>query len=107
MLRSCLDCGKISEGSRCPEHAAQRERARPPRPTMLVRDKERKARARAVAAWRAVHGDWCPGWGDRPAHAVVPPNILTADHIIPVAQGGAGAPLAVLCRVCNGAQSGR
>ena len=32
---------------------------------------------------------------------------LTADHLIPVIDGGAGGPLRVLCRSCNSARGAR
>lgn len=94
-LKPCLNCGALSDRTRCPTH-----RARPPRPTTLTRTAaERRRRAAVVAAWRAEHGDWCPGWG-RPAH---PATDLTADHVTAAAHGG--TELAVLCRPCNGAKS--
>jgi 5-methylcytosine-specific restriction enzyme A len=59
---------------------------------------ERKAKAQAVAEWRDLHGDWCPGY-DRPSH---PAADLTADHIVPVSKGGdLMGPFVVLCRSCN------
>lgn len=97
--KPCLDCGALSDQSRCPDHRRARERARPPRPTTLTRDSaERKRRAAVVAAWRAEHGDWCPGY-QRPGH---PATDLTADHVIAAARGG--TELAVLCRPCNGSK---
>ena len=84
--RPCLICGALSNDSRCPDH--QRRRS-----TM-----ERSRRARAVAAHRARHGNWCPGWHREP-HAA---DDLTADHIVPVAAGGSeSGELQVLCRSCN------
>lgn len=101
--RPCLDCGAISDQSRCPTHRQAVERARKPRPTNLTRDDaERKRRAAAVAQHRAQHGDWCPGYGI-PPH---PSADLTADHVVAVAQGGPpDGPLQVLCRPCNGRKS--
>lgn len=65
---------------------------------------ERKRRAAAVAAHRAQHGDWCPGY-QVPAHEATD---LTADHVTAVAQGGkANGPLQVLCRTCNSAKGAR
>ncbi|WP_407657607.1 HNH endonuclease [Kribbella turkmenica] len=59
---------------------------------------ERSRRAQAVAAHRAQHGNWCPGW-QRDAHAA---DDLTADHVTPVAAGGSeSGPLQCLCRSCN------
>jgi 5-methylcytosine-specific restriction protein A len=58
----------------------------------------RKRRAEAVQAWRADHGDICPGWQRQPHQS----TDLTADHPVPVGAGGdEDAPLAVLCRSCN------
>jgi len=70
-----------------------------------------RQRAAAVAAYRAAHGDWCPGWGV-PGHPCGPPgsrNPLSADHIIPVALGGELFPgrYAVLCRACNARKGAR
>lgn len=108
-LRPCIDCGRPTRGRRCPPHQAAHERGRAPRPTNLTRDtNERNRRAAAVDAHRATYGEWCPGWGSRPAHPVQPPNILTADHDTPIANGGdPNGPLTVRCRICNGAKSNR
>lgn len=105
--RVCIDCGKVKPASPC----AECRRARPPRkarPTTATRDVvERRRRAAAVRAHRAEHGDWCPGY-EREPHRVVQPNILTADHVVPVARGGQqSGRLAVLCRTCNGAKADR
>lgn len=60
---------------------------------------EDRRRADTVRAWRAEHGDWCPGW-QRPPH---PATDLTADHIVAFAVNGDEAgELTVLCRSCNG-----
>jgi len=101
-LRPCLDCGTLSPTTRCPTCTRPRERARTqtkrqtrPRPSRS----EDARRADTVAAWRAHHGNWCPGWHRNPH----PATDLTADHIHPVAAGGTEAgPLTVLCRSCNG-----
>lgn len=53
-----------------------------------------------LRAWRGQQGNWCPGYG-RDAH---PASDLTADHVVPLAAGGAPfdiANCAVLCRSCN------
>ena len=102
-LRPCIQCGRLSNKTRCPTHEAERERNRTQRPTNLTRDTtERKRRADAVMRHRHAYGDWCPGH-DVPAH---PSSDLTADHIISVANGGdPNGPLQVLCRSCNGRKS--
>ena len=59
---------------------------------------ERQRRAAAVRSHIEVYGMNCPGYR-KPAH---PSLSLTADHVVPVAQGGdPSGPLAVLCRSCN------
>lgn len=104
-VRPCLDCGRPTDGNRCPTHRRERESQRAPRPTTLTRDaEERKRRTAAVAAHRARFGDWCPGW-KRPAHDVVAPNVLTADHIVAAAHGG--TELSVLCHRCNSSKGDR
>ena len=53
-----------------------------------------------VRAWVREQGWVCPGWR-RPAH---PSRRLTADHVVPLARGGAALDrgnLAVLCVDCN------
>ena len=109
--RPCLDCGRlISSGTRCPRcerprarQTQQRKRAIRPYTTA-----EKRRRAAAVDQWRAQFGDWCPGWGEHPAHQVVWPNVLSADHDVAVAVGGdEGGALTVRCRRCNSARGVR
>lgn len=105
--RICLDCGTLTDGTRCTECQRPRERAtlrakrqRRPRPS----HGEDKRRAAVVAAHRREHGDWCPGWERDPHRAAD----LTADHIDAVAAGGAeSGGLQVLCRSCNSAKGAR
>lgn len=106
-VKPCLDCGALSQGPRCELHEGARRRVRNARPRPH-RDRrpgygnvEIVRRAETVAAWRAVHGELCPGWKRAP-HQADAGNPLTADHLTPVAAGGAEAgPLGVLCRSCN------
>ena len=106
-MRPCLDCGRLSSGSRCAEHQRAKDRVvlagkRGRRPRVSSEDARR---AKAVAAHRRQHGDWCPGWGGREGHAT--PD-LTADHPHAVgAGGGEGQALSVLCRSCNSSKSDR
>lgn len=104
--RPCLDCGRLSSGSRCPDHARviARRTTRAKRQRRPYTAAERDRRAAAVAAHRATYGDWCPGWR-RPAHYATD---LTADHVVAVAAGGReDGALGVLCRPCNGAKRDR
>lgn len=91
---SCIDCGQpcLPRYQRCPTHTALHRRQQ-----AKARSRE-AARARAVvAAWRAEHGNWCPGW-QRPPHEATD---LTAQHEAPFILTGGGGPLTVLCRSCN------
>ena len=105
--RPCLDCGRLTpSGTRCADCERPRARAaqRSKRQRRPYSSRERDRRARAVAEWRATYGDWCPGW-QREAH---PSSDLTADHVVPVASGGAeDGPLTVRCRSCNSARGTR
>lgn len=104
--KSCIVGGEIFEGpgSRCPKHPYRRSgRSGQPERT----HDERMRRKAAVDAWRAQLGEVCPGVGV-PAHVVVPPNRLSADHILPTSLGGApDGELQVLCMRCNTARGGR
>jgi hypothetical protein len=103
-LKPCLDCGHPSPGSRCPPCTRARER-----PRQRVKDQqrthaERQRRRAAVAQHVAEFGWWCPGWGDQDPH---PSTDLTADHVVPVSQGGLDGPPVVRCRTCNGRRGAR
>lgn len=94
MRRRCLvpGCAVVTSGSRCAFHQAERD-------VVYRGDWPRVSRA-AIAAWRAEHGDWCPGWG-------VPPHAssdLTADHVDP---RRLGRGVRVLCRSCNSRRGDR
>lgn len=94
--RPCLDCGTLhrNPSGRCNRHQTATARGYNSQWQRTARD--------AIAAHRAVFGDWCPGW-NRPAH---PATDLTADHTVPKARGGSSqrSNVAVLCRSCNSAK---
>lgn len=84
--RICTVCSDID----CTVHVRRR----------LTRQETARRKA-VVDAWRSSRGDICPGW-NTDTHVVRPPNILTADHVDPLANGGAeGGVIVVLCRSCN------
>lgn len=101
--RPCLDCGRLVTGPRTPHrgvrcppcaqgHATRRQ----------VTAAETRRRAETVAAHREQYGDLCPGYRRAPHPSVD----LTADHIVPVAAGGAeDGELGVLCRECNSSKA--
>jgi 5-methylcytosine-specific restriction protein A len=99
-MKLCTVCGVVTSraGSRCTEHARQSNRSR--HNALYSTRAWQRLSARMLRAWRGEHGDWCPGY-QRDAH---PASDLTADHIVPLAAGGAPfdpSNLAVLCRSCN------
>jgi 5-methylcytosine-specific restriction protein A len=99
-VKVCTVCGAVTSrsGSRCTVHARQSNRSRN-NPFYQTRTWQRLSR-RVIARHRGQYGNTCPGYG-REAH---PASDMTADHIVPLAAGGAPldlANLAVLCRSCN------
>jgi len=97
MLRPCLEpgCPQLTSRTRCPAHAAERQRLVDQTGAAVHRAAygggwKRAARA-AVKAHVAAHGWFCPGW-DRPSH---PAADLVVDHDV-----------GVLCRKCNSAKAG-
>lgn len=96
----------IRKGNRCPKHQSERDaHQRATTPTKVTRTwAERQRRSKAVADHKAIHGNWCPGY-QVPAHTS---DRLTADHLTPVAAGGApDGPLGVLCVSCNSRKGAR
>jgi 5-methylcytosine-specific restriction protein A len=105
LRRACLGCGRSVRGRpRCTDCERDHQRAkRAKRPDLYADAAERRRRAHAVADWRVMMGDFCPGWSGQPAH---PSADLTADHVKEVAAGGKpGGRLVVRCRSCNAARS--
>ena len=99
-MKLCTVCGLLTSraGSRCAAHARQSNRSR--HNALYSTRAWQRLSARVLRAWRGQHGDWCPGYGRDPH----PASDLTADHVVPLAAGGAPLDrgnLAVLCRSCN------
>lgn len=70
---------------------------------------ERRRRRVVVEAWVSVNGLVCPGLPRRgiPPHSVARFSQLSADHVFPVAYGGAeGGPIVVRCLACNSRRRG-
>lgn len=97
-LRPCLDCRQPTTGTRCPTCQTTRTNNRNRRRTWYHGTWQTTRRA-VLTAWRAEHGNWCPGW-NRPAH---PATDLTVDHVNPRDPHTLG----VLCRACNGSKGAR
>jgi 5-methylcytosine-specific restriction protein A len=99
-VKLCTVCGVVSSraGSRCTDHARQSNRSR--HNGLYSTRAWQRLSARVVARHRGQYGNHCPGYG-RGAHPAVD---LTADHVVPLAAGGAPFDIgntAVLCRSCN------
>ena len=96
-MRVCAEPGcpvLIPKAGRCQKHRRES-------PTYLQRDwDERKRREALVAAHRAKHGDWCPGWPTT-GHEPHPSDDLTAAHVVAVNNGGIDGETRVLCRSEN------
>lgn len=76
-LKSCLDCGQLSDQSRCPDHRKAREKIRGTA-TQRGYDSKYQRLARAKKAEHiAMRGYICSGYGV-PPHAS---QVLTADHL--------------------------
>lgn len=107
-LKACNQpgCPELQYEPRCPEHTRDNNRhRRATTPTKIHEPTDRARRARAVAAHRKLHGNWCPGWEHHPPHHA---SDLTADHVIAIANGGhPQGELIVRCRSCNSAKSNR
>jgi 5-methylcytosine-specific restriction protein A len=97
-LTPCPDCGapRPAGAHRCARcgwrSAASTKRTRPD----LRRTEWHNRSGDTLDAWRAEHGDWCPGWppSGHPPHATAD---LTCHHVTEDPDG----PLAVLCRSEN------
>lgn len=91
---------------RCEGHARQVERKQrltvPTKRTLT--SSEARRRKAVVESWRSRYGNVCPGFGRSPHVA----TDLTADHVVPIAAGGApSGRLSVLCRSCNSRKGAR
>src|SRR5688572_16358817 len=103
----CQDCGRIidkKKNGRCltcyRQNEREKSRARRARGTTSQRGYGSDYQRRRAAAIRAQ--PWCSDCG----HTGSEDNPLTAEHILPVSQGGKAGPLGVLCRSCNSSRGG-
>ena len=106
-MRPCLDCGALGRGTRCARHERARQRVKVERHGSAARrgyDRTWRTRARAAVAQHIeTYGYLCPGY-QRASH---PSQDLTADHREPLARGGTGDVIDVLCRACNASKGAR
>ena len=99
-MKLCTVCGVVTSrhASRCAVHARQSNRSR--HNALYNTRAWQRLSARVISRHRGQYGNWCPGYGRDPHPAID----LTADHVVPLAAGGAPfdpANVAVLCRSCN------
>jgi len=99
-MKLCTVCGVVTSrpGSRCTVHARLSNRSR--HNALYDTRAWQRLSARVIARHRGQYGNQCPGYGRDPHPAID----LTADHVVPLAAGGAPldiANCAVLCRSCN------
>jgi 5-methylcytosine-specific restriction protein A len=96
-LRPCPDCGAPRSGGACGRcgwaGASKVSGVR----ADLARPEWRRRSETELASWRAVHGDWCPGWPPS-GHRPHPDRHLALHHHTDDPDG----PASVLCRIENG-----
>lgn len=83
MAKTCLDCGRVADGSRGSRCKSCQARVRRP------------YNGTAYRATQTAAACTCCGATDD----------LTRDHIVPLRHGGASGPLRTLCRPCNSSAS--
>ena len=103
--RPCLQCDRLHlNTTRCPTHKHSEGK----RSGAYADPTYKRNRKHLMAEHLRTHGYKCPGAPDldHPPH---PCTDLTADHIIPIAEGGTHAlsNLRVLCKSANSARNGR
>ena len=107
MKRPCLDCGRPTDGTRCPQHAGGHEAARTARAEARRKTGGRRRqyggdyRARAAAIRENATVCWICAEGPRTD------DPFTADHYTPAQHGGADSPLLPAHRSCNVARGNR
>jgi 5-methylcytosine-specific restriction protein A len=100
-LRTCLDCGELCDGPRCPKHRRARERLRGSASARGYDARYRRLRKEAIELHLQRYGAVCPGYGVLP-HTATRAE-LSVDHIVPLADGGLNDPsnFQVICITCN------
>lgn len=113
-LRPCLDCGKPTDGTRCPTDRLAHDNARYARRGTTAERGLSGAHARMSRHYRetgaACACTTCPEHEGRPCgrHGT-PDNPITAGHIIPRSKGGPSVPdnYQPECRRCNSTKGAR
>lgn len=100
-LRPCLDCGTLTDGSRCPRHQADKDNARYARRGTTAQRGLSGAHARMSQLYKDTNRACaiCHRHG-------TPGNPITAGHIIPRSRGGTNDPSNYQpeCLSCNSAK---
>ena len=104
--KPCLDCGVVTENSRCPAHEAQRQ-TNNPRVRLNANDRGYSADWQRIRLGILARDSWiCQRCGKRMAHDAN----ATVDHVVPLSLGGARLDptnLVACCRRCNSAKKDR
>ena len=107
-MKCCVDCGHITQRTRCPRCQQQANKRRnDARRDGGHTDPEWIALSRRVRAnWVATHGWWCPGDENHGHH---PSHDLTVHHSTPLQAGGSliGQTLRIVCRSANSSMGAR
>jgi 5-methylcytosine-specific restriction endonuclease McrA len=102
--RPCLDCGVLSQGSRCPTHTAARAQVRDTaRGSSAARGYGPAHRARRALLLPLAYGTLCPRCGV----VMLPGQGLDLDHVIPIAHGGRDDAKVMVHALCNRRAGGR
>jgi 5-methylcytosine-specific restriction endonuclease McrA len=107
MKQPCIDCGRPSDATRCPTHAAEHATRTNARQTTLRRSRGRRTynsrgyRDASAAVRATATRCWICGEGPRRD------DPWQADHVIPVKDAGGTGPLAAAHRSCNVGRSNR
>lgn len=88
MLRACIECGRLSDQSHCPDHRGEKRNG-------------------STRAWRKVRDEVLKR--DRYRCHYCPAPATTVDHLRPVSRGGTDhkSNLVAACSDCNGSKGDR
>lgn len=113
MMRKPSQVCPVCQRKNCTDESHKRDPFRfaqsgPNRTPRRVSYAERQRRKRCVDQWLAEYGAWCPECGAVEWYDDGTKVVITADHVTPVALGGAeDGPLKAMCKRCQSSQGAR